>query len=102
MSGPLLPGQFKPLGFVQAGNLSVAGNIAVLGNITVPPGTGYALVQAVTQNVLWRDDGSVPTASAGMVISAGGDPVGFTGSQIKTASFIQATASAILNVSFYG
>lgn len=67
--------------------------------LTVPSGATMALIQAVTQNVRWRDDGTSPTASVGMRISAG-EEFWYTGN-IDAIEFIEEVASAELNVSYY-
>ena len=59
----------------------------------------FALITAETQGVRWRDDGIAPTASVGMPLAAGvtlqydGDLTGIR--------FIEQTAGAKLNVSYY-
>ena len=58
-----------------------------------------ALITPETQGVRWRDDGTAPTASVGMPLAAG-VTLQYDGdlSQIK---FIQQTASAKLNITYY-
>lgn len=67
--------------------------------LTVPGGATMALIQAVTQNVRWRDDGTNPTNSVGMRISAG-EEFWYTG-DLDAIKFIEEVASAELNVSYY-
>lgn len=86
----------KLLGYAQITSLSAAAAL------TVPAGATYALIQAETQNVRWRDDGTAPTASVGMILVAGADAFGFIQPQLAAMQFIQTTATAKLNVSFYG
>jgi hypothetical protein len=82
-----------PLGYQQITSLSSSAAL------TIPAGAKRAIIQAETQDVRWRDDGTAPTASVGMVISAG-DRLAYTGS-LSAIRFIEATASAKLNVSYY-
>jgi hypothetical protein len=82
-----------PLGYQQITSLSASTAL------TIPAGAKRAIIQAETQDVRWRDDGTAPTASVGMVISAG-DRLAYTGS-LPAIRFIEATASAKLNVSYY-
>lgn len=97
MSGSLFPFPgTKQLGYQQVTSLGTAASL------TVPAGTTYALIQAEAQNVRWRDDGTAPTASVGMVLLAGSDAYGFNGTQLAKVQFIQVTATAVLNVSYYG
>jgi len=58
-----------------------------------------ALVVAETQGVRWRDDGTSPTASVGMPIAAGAY-LNYDG-DLNRVKFIEQTASAKLNVSYY-
>lgn len=81
------------LGYQQLTDLTA---IAVL---SVPPGAGFAVIQAEGAAVRWRDDGGEPTASVGMRTTAGselrydGDP--------NALKFIQEGSGAKLNVSYY-
>jgi hypothetical protein len=68
--------------------------------MTVPTGATVALIQAESQSIRWRDDGTNPTTSAGMVIAAG-ETVFFTGS-LSGFRAIEVSASAKLNISYYG
>jgi hypothetical protein len=82
-----------PLGYQQITSLSASTAL------TIPAGAKRAIIQAETQDVRWRDDGTAPTASVGMVISAG-DRLAYTGS-LAAIRFIEAAASAKLNISYY-
>jgi hypothetical protein len=68
-------------------------------NLTVPAGARMALIQAVDQNVRWRDDATPPTSSVGMRISAG-EEFWYTGN-LDAIQFIEEVASSQLNVSYY-
>ncbi len=83
-----------PLGYQR---LAALGDPAPL---TVPKAARAALIQAENQPVRWRDDGTAPTASAGMLLDAGAT-LFYVGS-LGALRFIEAQASATLNVSFYG
>jgi hypothetical protein len=67
--------------------------------LTVPAGATMALIVAETQAVRWRDDGTAPTASVGMPLAVG-TSLSYDG-DLKAIRFIQQTASATLNVSYY-
>lgn len=69
--------------------------------LTVPAGTQMALVQAESQAVRWRDDGTDPTATVGMVLGAG-ETLEYTASQLGVVEFIEVAASAKLNIAYYG
>jgi hypothetical protein len=82
-----------PLGYQQIATLTSSTAL------TVPEGAKRAIIQAETQNVRWRDDGTAPTASVGMLIASGAS-ISYVG-DLKTFRVIEATASAKLNVSYY-
>jgi hypothetical protein len=82
-----------PLGYEQITSVSAAVGL------TVPSGADRALVQAFTQAVRWRDDGTDPTGSVGMVLAAGATLV-YDG-DLSALSLIEAASSAELNVTYY-
>lgn len=81
------------LGYQQITSLSSATGL------TVPVGATMAVIAPLTQGVRWRDDGTNPTASVGMPVSAGAY-FNYDG-DLKSIKFIEQTASAQLNVSYY-
>lgn len=81
------------LGYQQITDLSSAVGL------TVPQGATLALIVPETQNVRWRDDGTNPTASVGMPIFVGAS-LSYDG-DFNKIKFIEASASAKLNVSYY-
>ena len=81
------------LGYQQITSLSASTAL------TVPTGTTMALIVAETQAVRWRDDGTAPTASVGMPLAVG-TSLSYDG-DLKAVRFIEQTASAKLNVSYY-
>lgn len=83
------------LGYQQITSLSSSTGL------TVPAGTEMALVQAESQNVRWRDDGTDPTATVGMILMAGAT-LEYDAAQLAVVEFIEAAASAKLNISYYG
>jgi len=68
--------------------------------LTVPDEARIALVQAESKSVRWRDDGTNPTTSVGMVLDAGAVLL-YDGS-LSALRFIETAASAKLNISYYG
>lgn len=58
------------------------------------------LVTAELQNVRWRDDGTAPTAAIGHILEAG-KSMYYDFSKLANLKFIEETASAKLNVSYY-
>lgn len=87
--------QLNPKGFQQITSLSSATGL------TVPAGASIAVIMCDTQNVRWRDDGTAPTASVGMLLRTTDEPLVYQG-DLDAIQFIQVTASAVLNVSYYG
>ena len=83
----------KPLGFQQITSLSAAANL------TPPAGASFAVINPETQAVRWRDDGTAPTSSIGMLLAVG-DEFTYQGDLTKI-QFIEVTSSAVLNVSYY-
>lgn len=83
------------LGYQQITSLSSATAL------TIPAGTTLAVIRCETQSVRWRDDGTNPTATVGMLMLAADSPLYYTG-QLPLIKFIEATASAKLNISYYG
>jgi len=59
----------------------------------------WALIQAVGQNVRWRDDGTDPTTTVGMILYAG-QTLRYNG-DVRMVKFIEVAASAELNVALY-
>lgn len=89
------------MGYQQITSLSAAAGLTI--PQTTPDGLAckptFALIVAETQGVRWRDDGTNPTASVGMPLAAG-VPLQYDGDLTKI-KFIEQTASAKLNVSYY-
>lgn len=81
------------LGYQQITSLSASTGL------TVPAGATRAVIIAETQNVRWRDDGVAPTASVGMLLSQL-VTLSYDG-DLNRIRFIQQSASATLNVSYY-
>lgn len=83
------------LGFQQITGASAATAL------TVPAGACMAVIQVDTQNARWRDDGTSPTASIGMLIRTTDQPYIFAGN-LGRFKIIEATSGSVINVSYYG
>lgn len=92
------PKNLSPFGYQQITSLSAATALTVPAPTNAVPAT-LALIQAEVQNVRWRDDGTNPTASVGMLLVVG-DILPYTG-DLSKLKFIEATTGAKLNVSYY-
>lgn len=89
------------LGYQQITSLSSATGLTVpakdVNGLKMTP--SIAIIVAETQGVRWRDDGTAPTASVGMPLAAG---VAFQyDGDLSKIQFIEQTASAKLNISYY-
>jgi hypothetical protein len=91
---PTPPGM-KKLGYQQITSLSAATAL------TVPNGACLALVSPETQAVRWRDDGVSPTATVGYPLAVGAE-LRYDGDAMGALKFIEQTASAKINVVYYG
>lgn len=83
-----------PLGYTQ---LSIS---TAVGLGTIPTGAVTALVLPHSGAVRWRDDGTNPTAAAGMYLPAD-TPLTYQGS-LAALKLIAVTGTVEVNVSFYG
>lgn len=85
----------NPLGHEQITDVSSAVGL------TVPTGAGVAVIEVNTQNVRWRDDGTDPTASVGILAKTTDEPFIYQG-DLSAIKFFEATAGAEINVAYYG
>ncbi|CAB4146338.1 hypothetical protein UFOVP503_4 [uncultured Caudovirales phage] len=89
------------LGYQQITSLSSATSLTVpqtdLNGLACKP--SIAIITAESQAVRWRDDGIAPTASVGMPLASGGT-LQYDGDLTKI-QFIEQTASAKINISYY-
>lgn len=69
------------------------------GNTGIPSGARYAVIYVEGAGIRWRDDGTAPTASVGMPVSAGQD-FQYSG-QLESIQMIQQASGAIVNVTWY-
>ena len=65
-----------------------------------PVACDFAIIKCTAQTVMWRDDGVAPTATIGMPMLVTDPPLEYGGA-LANIQFIQATASAVLDVSYY-
>jgi hypothetical protein len=89
------------LGYQQIASLSSATGLTVptttTGGLSARP--SIAMIIAETAAVRWRDDGVAPTATVGMPLAIGAT-LQYDG-DIGAIQFIEQTAGAKLNVSYY-
>lgn len=89
----VIDGKRIPVGYQQITSIDTAQGI------TVPQGAKIVLVQAESQTVRWRDDGTSPTASVGTRLLVNTDML-YIG-DLTTIKFIGEAAGAKLNLTYY-
>jgi len=90
---PVREGLNVPNGYQQITALSVAVGL------TIPGHTTFCIIQCEKKDVRWRDDGTVPTGTVGMILRA--DEVLMYSGFAKNFRVIESFSGAILNVSYY-
>lgn len=90
---PVWNSKRTPAGYEQITGITSAKTL------TVPANARMALIQPTGQSVRWRDDGTAPTATVGMVIAANA-VLEFIGN-LDQFRVIQTAATAVVNVSYY-
>lgn len=83
----------KPLGYEQITTLSAASGL------TVPSGATSAVIIAETQSVRWRDDGTNPSGTVGMLLPTN-TMLEYSGN-LAAIKFIETAASAKLNITYF-
>jgi len=99
----MIPGvAVTPVGYCQiaAATLAAATPLSSCSG-GIPAGANLALLQAETQNIRWRDDGTAPTTTVGMILIQGAHQPTLYAGTLSKLQFIDATAGGILNVTFY-
>lgn len=99
----VVTGRRTPAGYQQIS----AATLATAQNLTLPTLTvgqagmqvGYTLIQANGGAIRWRDDGTAPTASVGMLIADGGE-LTYTGDPTKI-KLILSTSTPTADISYY-
>jgi hypothetical protein len=81
------------MGYQQITSLSAAVGL------TVPKFARYARISCTAQAVRWRDDGTNPSATVGMLLPVN-TPFFYDG-DLSAIKFFEAAASAVLDVSYY-
>lgn len=98
------PGMISPC-FVPNGPVQVVAGgqygltVVSSTSLTVPTGATVAIITVEGQSVRYRDDGTAPTASTGMLLAAGTTLI-YTGT-LASLEFIQTTATATIDVAYY-
>ena len=69
--------------------------------LTVPAGAFSAVVSVETQNIRWTVDGTTPTSTVGVLLTAGSERE-FVGMETLDAlCFIETTASSAVKVAYF-
>ncbi|HEV2225069.1 MAG TPA: hypothetical protein VGR84_18905 [Candidatus Acidoferrales bacterium] len=90
-----------PLGFCQLSGVSpAAGLSSCTGGI--PTGAVVAWVIDESTNTRWRDDGTNPTASSGMLLASGNWPPMVYNGDLTKIKFVAVSGTPVLDIAFYG
>jgi hypothetical protein len=94
----ILPNYAYPLGVVQLSAFSTA-----TGLTDVPAGTATMVFSVEGEPVRYRDDGTAPTATVGVLlpVTTGEPYVYISPIGIRSIQFIPTTGSATINAAFY-
>ena len=87
---------YEPLGYQQL----TATQLSSAQGLTPPAGAEVALISVEVAAVRWRDDGTPPTSSVGMILPNGLAPFEYSG-RLSAIQFIAATGSPLVNVAYY-
>jgi hypothetical protein len=87
-----------PLGFCQLSGFSTATLLSSCSG-GIPSKAACALIVIETNSVRWRDDGTAPTSSVGMLLATG-VYWGYLG-KMNALDFIPSTGNATADVTFY-
>lgn len=104
LTDPLPPGSntigaFKPAALQPKGYQQITGLTSATA-LNIPLGSTYAEIAIEGAAVRWREDGSNPTATIGMLMEAGSSRFHTTG--LTALRLIQVSAGAVVNVHYYG
>lgn len=101
MAMNVVDGARKPVGYQQTDDLSTAN-----AGLVIPANARVAIIQAIGNDISWRDDGTAASATAagteGGMLLAAGDSILYTG-DLSKLSLIEAVAAstAYANISYY-
>ena len=90
------------MGYQQLDSLSSAAGLTVPSRDPTSGMTtkaNFALIVAETQDVRWRDDGTAPTSTVGMLLKTG--VIFQYDGDLSKIKFIETAGSAKVNVSYY-
>ena len=97
--GPIYtkPGAYAPLGYQQI----TAGTLASATPLTVPAGATIAVVESEAASVRWRDDGTAPTATVGMILAPNNVLTLSGAAELAAVQFILLSGSPLVDISYY-
>ena len=87
---------YNPLGYQQLSTTLTSAQ--PLPNI--PTGARGVLLTVSVANVRWRDDGTAPTSTTGMLLTTTDEPFYYEGNLSKL-QFIETATGALLDISYY-
>jgi hypothetical protein len=89
----------SPRGYSQITSLSTAKFLNGGTLLTIPIRANSVFIQPETKDIRWRDDGTAPTATVGMLLRVG-ETLQYDG-PLDKIQLIEVEASATVNLSFY-
>lgn len=99
----VVTGTRRPLGYLQISNANLQSAVG-LAPPTLPTADAalplYAVIQANAGTIRWRDDGTAPTATIGMLIPSGGELL-YAGDLTAIQLIAGGTGTPIADVAFY-
>lgn len=74
-------------------------SLATVTSLTVPADARYAVIQCEGADVRWTPDGTTPSATVGFILEQ--NMMWTCTEELESLKFIQASATASLNIAFY-
>ena len=99
IGGTIIPAVAPLYLYKSAGAAQMGLSVVSATGLTAPGGATIAQICVENANVRYRDDGTAPTASSGMPVTAG-SCFAYSG-PLSVVQFIAQAGSPILDVSFY-
>jgi len=84
----------KPVGYGQDASFASASALPA-----IPPKARIALIQAEGDSLRWRDDGTNPTTSVGMILATG-ETFLYIG-DLSRIKIVESSTNSTVNVSYY-
>jgi hypothetical protein len=87
--------------YISFEQITCPSNMRTVAHLTVPATATHVEIQAEAQNVRYTMDGTVPTATLGMLFVANAVPKTFLIDDLRTIRFIRVANGAVLNFHYF-